>query len=104
MLTKVQKNIVAAMRQYGFTFIRYYGGPPGAPGLYAGFFWPRGDRHAETKLPKLHAASVDGLIKRGILRSVGDGDYELANEYRQNATRTVLTFPGDPDLELTYKE
>jgi hypothetical protein len=82
MLTKAQQEIVDAMRQHGFTYIRYYDGPPGAPGRGAGFFWPRGKRHAATKLPKLHGASVNGLIQRDILRYVGDNDYELANEHR----------------------
>ena len=101
-LTKPQQAIIKAMHKYGFTYIRYYDGPPGAPGRGAGFFWPRGKRHANTALPKLPTASVNGLIHRDVLRYAGDGDYELAPEYRESAKRTVLCFPGDPDLELTY--
>ena len=83
MLTKAQQNIVDAMKQYGFTYIRYYDGPPGASGRGAGFFWPRGKHHAKTALPRLHGASVNGLVQRGILQYVGDNDYQLANEHRR---------------------
>lgn len=62
-LTPRQEAVVRFMQTSGCHYIEYYPGDWGTDGRGAGYFF----RSTAENKPPLHAATVDSLIKRGMM-------------------------------------
>jgi len=73
-LSDAQYEIMEAMVEGHAPCLHWYGGPPGAEGKGAGYYWRQWVDRGKPK-PKTDTRSVDGLLRRDLIVGIGDGDY-----------------------------
>lgn len=84
-LSDPQRQILSFLAEGLAPYLHFYNGPPGAEGRGAGFYWRQYDRSMTP--PKLHAQSVIGLIRRGLLEYDTDDDYHITPKGRASLVK-----------------
>ena len=79
-LSDNQRAILRALKEGRAPYLHYYRGEVGTEGRGAGFYWKQ---RVREPLPPTPGNAVNGLITRGLLAYVGDGDYEITQAGRE---------------------